>query len=106
MRTLFVPLLVSLAGVASLALLFPRFDPSASAGDVLTREQAIAKTRQLATGHGLKIDGWKSVAVESLDTPHGPLKIQTALIPPLWSQNFEAAWFPDGRLAWSRLPGQ
>ncbi|MEI9971505.1 MAG: PP2C family protein-serine/threonine phosphatase [Ignavibacteriota bacterium] len=106
MRPLFVPLMVALAGVVSLALLFPRFDPSAHAGDVLTREQAIAKTRQIAAANGLKTDGWKAVAVESLETPTGPLKIQTALIAPHSARSFEAAWFPDGRLAWSRLPDQ
>ena len=106
MRSLFGPLMVALAGVASLGLLFPRFDPSASLHAVLSREQAIARTRQFATSNGVKIDRWKAVAVEALDTPTGPLKIQTALIAPHGGESVQMAWFPDGKLAWSRLPGQ
>lgn len=105
-RSLFVPVMAALAGVASLLLLFPRFDPGATAHEVLTRDQAIAKTRQLAAANGLNTTGWKPIVVESLEHPAGPLKIQTALMPPHGGQHFEAAWFPDGRLDWSRLPGQ
>ena len=105
-KSLFVPVMAALAGVASLVLLFPRFDPGAAAHEVLTRDQAIAKTRQLAAANGLHVAGWKPIVIEELDQPAGPLKIQTALLPPHGGHHFEAAWFPDGRLAWSRLPGQ
>src|SRR5580704_111121 len=71
-RPLLLHLMVALAGVTSLGLLFPRFDPSASLRAELTRDQAIAKTRQFATANGVKIDGWKAVAVEAVDTPTGP----------------------------------
>jgi len=104
-RPLFVPLMVALAGVASLGLLFPRFDPSASVRAELTRDQAIAKTRQFAAANGVNTDRWKAVAVEALDTPTGPLKIQTALIG-RGERSLQMAWYPDGKLAWSRLPGQ
>ncbi len=105
MKPLFVPLIVALAGVASLGLLFPRFDPSASLHGSLTREQAIAKTRQLATLNGVNTDGWKAVAVESLDTPRGALKIQVALIA-RGGRSLQMAWYPNGMLAWTQLPGQ
>jgi hypothetical protein len=105
-RRFSIPLAAALVGVASLALLFPRFDPAASLRAVLTRDQAIAKTRQLASANRLNTDGWKALAVEALDTPTGPLTIRTELIAPGKKGSFQAAWFPDGRLAWSRLPGQ
>ena len=106
MRSLFVPVMAALAGIASLGLLFPRFDPAASLKANLYRNSAIAKTRQLAASKGLNTTGWSAMAVETIDKPTGPLKIQTALREPHGTRSFQAAWFPDGRLDWSRMPGQ
>lgn len=106
MKPLFLPLMVAIAGAASLALLVPRFDPAASLHAVLDRHGAFVKTRQLAGANGENIDGWKTLAVETLDQPTGPLKIRTAMITPDGKRYLQAAWYADGRLAWSRLPGQ
>ena len=105
MKPFLVPSMAALAGVVSLALLFPRFDPSASLRAVLDRNGAIAKTRQLASAKGVNTGGWKAAAMEVLDTPTGPLRIQVALIAPGRKRTIEAAWLPNGKLDWSSLPG-
>jgi serine phosphatase RsbU (regulator of sigma subunit) len=97
--------MVGLTGLVSLALLFPRFDPSASLQAVLDRSGAIAKTRQLAASSGVNTGGWKALAMEVLDTPTGPVTIQVALVAPGRKRTIEAAWFPNGKLDWSSLPG-
>jgi serine phosphatase RsbU (regulator of sigma subunit) len=104
-RRFLIPLLAALAGVVSLALLFPRFDPSASLHAVLDRNDAIAKTRQLASASGVNTGGWKALAMEVLDTPTGPVTIQVALVAPARKRTIEAAWLPNGKLDWSTLPG-
>jgi serine phosphatase RsbU (regulator of sigma subunit) len=104
LKRLLFPLLAALAGIATLALLFPRFDPSAGLGAVLARDQAIAQTRKLASRDGLDTAGWQVNAVEALDTPTGPVRIRVALIAPGGKRNLQAAWFPNGTMAVSRLP--
>jgi serine phosphatase RsbU (regulator of sigma subunit) len=105
LKRFLVPLMAVLAGVVSLALLFPRFDPSASLHAVLNRDGAIAKTRQLASANGVNTVGWKALAMEVLDTPTGPVTIQVALVAPERKRTIEAAWLPNGKLDWSTLGG-
>ncbi|HEX3748272.1 MAG TPA: PP2C family protein-serine/threonine phosphatase [Bryobacteraceae bacterium] len=105
MRRLVFPLLIALAGIASLALLFPRFDPAASLHAAMSRSQAIARTRQLAAANGLHSESWKAVAADSLLTPKGPYEMHVSLIAPRRGGTFQAAWHADGNLAWTKLPG-
>ena len=104
MRPMRVPLMVAISGVAALALLFPRFDPTGKLGAVLDRRSAVAKTRQFAAANGVKAEGWRAEAAERLESPTGPLTIEVALIEPGGVRRFEAEWFPNGKLASSRLP--
>jgi hypothetical protein len=96
-RRLVFPLLIALAGIASLALLFPRFDPAASLHAAMSRSQAIARTRQLAAANGLHSESWKAVAADSLLTPKGPMAIWRGL-------NCRARPHPVPRAAFTSIP--
>jgi hypothetical protein len=103
-KGLLVPALAAAAGLISLVLLFPHFDPSASIHQSLDRKQAIAKAKQLASERGVDTAGWQAAAIDVVDGPTGPFKIQVALSAPAGKRYVTVTLFPDGRLAgWKPL---
>ncbi len=59
-RRLLIPGILAIIGYGTLALLFPRLDPSARWGMTDSRQQAVTKAREVALTHGIETTGWKT----------------------------------------------
>ncbi|MBS1809418.1 MAG: SpoIIE family protein phosphatase [Acidobacteria bacterium] len=63
-------ILLALVGYGALAILFPRFDPSAKWNVQLDRDQAIAKAQEIAAQQGVEVRGWQESVQATRDRNH------------------------------------
>ncbi len=125
MKPLPIAALAALGGLAGLAVLFPRLDPSASVPLTLDRSHAIERAHEMASRYGVDTSGWRASVTDQADPklerylekyPDDPAarllgvaRLDVTLLKPGKRQSLQIGLFADGRMAqwnWDRPPAE